>query len=114
MSDFHLSIEDQLPKLMRYATALTRDADDASDLVEDTVMEALAHRRDFSGDANIRLRLLTILHDLRTNPFRRSLEADGLSARAPGALLTLTQLDRALVDYPRNSGRSSCWSASKA
>jgi RNA polymerase sigma-70 factor (ECF subfamily) len=100
MSDFHLLIQEQLPKLMRYATALTRDPDDASELVEDAVMEALAHQRDFRGDGNIRIRLLTMLHDLRNNPFRRSLDAQSLSMREPEALLTLSQLDHALGQLP--------------
>lgn len=95
MSDFHLLLEEQLPKLMRYATALTREPDEAEKLVEDTVHEALANRDHCPRDGSIRLWLLTILHDLRDNPFRRASEAT-LPTRDPGAELTLSDLDRAM------------------
>lgn len=93
MSDFHLLLEEEIPNLMRYASALTRDADTAVDLVDDTVHEALAEERRCHG--NLRVWLLTILHDLRGNPFRHSFEAAAPVAE-PNAQLTLSQLDRAL------------------
>ncbi len=71
VSDFHLLLEEQIPKLMRYATALTRDADEAEELIAETIREALAEQRRCRG--NLRVWLLTLLHDLRGNPFRRSL-----------------------------------------
>jgi len=94
MSDFHLVLEEQLPKLMRYATALTREPDEASELVEDTLREALANQRHCPG--NIRPWLLTILHDLRDNPFRQAGIVVGLMDCDPAAALTLSRLDRAL------------------
>ena len=101
MSDFHLLLEEQIPQLMRYASALTRDTDEAVDLVEDTVREALAHPRQCLGNTsgNIRVGLLTILHDLRGNPFRQmTLGTPG--HRDPEAKLTLSDLDRALGQLP--------------
>jgi RNA polymerase sigma-70 factor (ECF subfamily) len=97
VTDFHLLLEEQIPQLMRYASALTRDADEAVDLVEDTVSEALADPRQCSG--NIRVGLLTILHDLRSNPFRQM--TFGVPAtRDAAAKLTLSDLDRALGQLP--------------
>ena len=96
MSDFHLLLEEQIPQLMRYASALTRDPEQASDLVEDTVIEALAHQRDCRGD--IRVWLLTILHDLRGNPFRQMTAV--VTVGEPTETLTLSQLDRALGQLP--------------
>jgi RNA polymerase sigma-70 factor (ECF subfamily) len=98
MSDFHLLLEEQLPKLMRYATALTRDPDEARELVEDTVREALARQRHCTG--NIRLWLLRVLHELRDNPFRQDCVLAGLFDRARAAALTLSRLDRALGQMP--------------
>lgn len=95
VSDFHLLLEEQLPKLMRYATALTRNPDEACRLVEDTVHEALASKDRCPADDSIRIWLLTILHDLRDNPFRRASEAT-LPSRDPGTSLTLSDLDRAM------------------
>jgi len=96
MFDFHLLLEEHVPGLMRYARALTRDADQASELIEDTVIEALAHRHEWRADDDIRIWLLTMVHDLRSNPFRLSFgPADG-AERDPAASLTLSDLDRAL------------------
>jgi RNA polymerase sigma-70 factor (ECF subfamily) len=97
VSDFHLLIQEQIPQLMRYASALTRDADDAVDLAEDTVREALAHPRQRAGD--IRVGLLTMLHDLRDNPFRQ-MTLGAPKTRSPAAPLTLSDLDRALGQLP--------------
>ena len=97
MSDFHLLLEEEIPKLLRYATALTRNADEAVELVEDTLREALAEERRCHG--SLRVWLLTILHDLRGNPFRGGFEA-AASVADPSATLTLSQLDRALGQLP--------------
>jgi RNA polymerase sigma-70 factor, ECF subfamily len=98
VSDFHLLLEEEIPKLLRYATALTRDADEAADLVEETVREALAEQRRCCG--NLRVWLLTILHDLRGNPFRYSFDNAETPAADPKSPLTLSQLDRALGQLP--------------
>jgi RNA polymerase sigma-70 factor, ECF subfamily len=100
MSDFHLLLEEQIPQLTRYASALTRDPDQASDLVEDAVIEALANPHRRRGDADIRLWLLTIVHDLRDNPFRQAACDAVAPYRGPAAPLTLSDLDRALGQLP--------------
>ncbi len=96
MSDFHFLLEEQIPNLMRYASALTRDADEAGELVEDTVREALANQRQRGNKAATRTWLYTILHDLRGNPFRHISGPTGIANSDPKTLLTLSQLDRAL------------------
>ncbi len=100
MSDFQMLVKDQLPRLIRYAAALTRDADEALDLAEDTVLEALAS---YEKPSNIDLRvwLLTILHDHRRNPFRRANPLADLSRpENDAAPLSLSELDRALGKLP--------------
>lgn len=97
MSDFHLLLQEQFPGLMRYARALTRDAEQAADLMEDTMIEALASQASWRRGADFRVWLLTILHDHRDNPFRwPPSQFDPL----PEATLTLTALDRALGALP--------------
>ena len=49
MSAFHDDIESTIPALRRYARALTRDADIADDLVQDTLVRALRSERLFLG-----------------------------------------------------------------
>ena len=97
MSDFHLLLEEQIPALMRYARALTRDPEDAGDLVEDTLRDAMASRTELKPGTDLRVWLLTILHDHRGNPFRRS--PSSFDPERP-ASLTLSALDRALGALP--------------
>ena len=100
MSDFQMLVKDQLPRLIKYAAALTRDADEALDLAEDTVLEALASYEQPS-DTDLRVWLLTILHDHRRNPFRRANPLADLSRpENDAALLSLSELDRALGKLP--------------
>ena len=80
MVDFRQSVEEMIPALRRYARALTRDADIADDLVQDTLVRALRSERLFHG-GDLRSWLYTILTNLNRNR-RRSM------ARRP----TLTQL----------------------
>jgi RNA polymerase sigma-70 factor, ECF subfamily len=100
MSDFHLLLEEQIPSLMRYAAALTRDHGTAGELIEDTVREALANRHRHPGAGDIRVRLFTILHDLRGNPFPTTFCAPEALDRDATAGLTLSDLDRALGQLP--------------
>jgi len=71
MNAFRQSIEVMIPALRRYARALTRDADIADDLVQDTLVRALRSERLFIG-GDLRGWLYTILTNLNRNR-RRSL-----------------------------------------
>lgn len=71
MNAFRESVEAMIPALRRYARALTRDADIADDLVQDTLVRALRSERLFLG-GDIRSWLYTILTNLNRNR-RRSL-----------------------------------------
>ena len=71
MTDFRHNVEAMIPSLRRYARALTRDADIADDLVQDTLVRALRAERLFLG-GDLRAWLYTILTNLNRNR-RRSL-----------------------------------------
>ena len=71
MIAFRPCIEAMIPALRRYARALTRDADIADDLVQDTLVRALRSEKLFHG-GDIRSWLYTILTNLNRNR-RRSL-----------------------------------------
>lgn len=74
MSDFRVKLEAAIPALRRYARALTRDAETADDIVQDTLLRALRSEHLFhSGD--VRAWLYTILTNLNRNRVR------GLSRR---------------------------------
>jgi RNA polymerase sigma-70 factor (ECF subfamily) len=71
MTAFRSGVEAMIPALRRYARALTRDADIADDLVQDTLVRALRSEKLFIG-GDIRRWLYTILTNLNRNR-RRSL-----------------------------------------
>jgi RNA polymerase sigma-70 factor (ECF subfamily) len=71
MTAFRTAVESMIPALRRYARALTRDADLADDLVQDTLVRALRSERLFIG-GDIRSWLYTIMTNLNRNR-RRSL-----------------------------------------
>src|SRR5689334_24330335 len=69
MTAFRKSVEGTIPALRRYARALTRDADIADDLVQDTLVRALRSEHLFHG-GDVRSWLYTILTNLNRNRLR--------------------------------------------
>ena len=69
MSDFRQGVQAAIPALRRYARALTRDADVADDLVQDTLVRALRSEHLFHG-GDVRAWLYTILTNLNRNRLR--------------------------------------------
>ena len=69
MNGFQQGIQTTIPALRRYARALTRDADIADDLVQDTLVRALRSEHLFHG-GDIRSWLYTILTNLNRNRLR--------------------------------------------
>ena len=90
MSGFRQGIQAAIPVLRRYARALTRDAETADDLVQDTLVRALRSEHLFHG-GEIRSWLFTILTNLNRNRLRSL-------ARKP----TLTPIEE--TDAPDASG----------
>jgi RNA polymerase sigma-70 factor (ECF subfamily) len=71
MSEFHRLLEVEIPRLRRYARALARDADRADDLVQDTLMRALAKQHLWAPGTNLRAWLFTLMHNQHVNNVRR-------------------------------------------
>ncbi|MGH7246647.1 MAG: RNA polymerase sigma factor, partial [Pseudomonadota bacterium] len=69
MSVFRNEIESAIPALRRYARALTRDAETADDIVQDTLVRALRSEHLFHG-GDIRAWLYTILTNVNRNRLR--------------------------------------------
>jgi RNA polymerase sigma-70 factor (ECF subfamily) len=69
MSTFRHSIEACIPALRRYGRALTRDAETADDLVQDTLVRALRSEHLFHG-GDVRAWMFTILTNLNRNRLR--------------------------------------------
>jgi RNA polymerase sigma-70 factor (ECF subfamily) len=69
VSGFRSGVEAAVPALRRYARALTRDAELADDLVQDTLVRALRSEHLFHG-GEVRSWLYTILTNLNRNRLR--------------------------------------------
>jgi RNA polymerase sigma-70 factor, ECF subfamily len=99
MSEFHRLIEHEIPRLRRYARALTRDSNRADDLVQDTLVRGIAKAHLWQAGTDIRAWLFTIMHNQYVNNIRHALreEASTLVATTdPTASRQLSELDRAL------------------
>jgi RNA polymerase sigma-70 factor, ECF subfamily len=69
LASFRQGVEAAVPALRRYARALTRDAELADDLVQDTLVRALRSEHLFHG-GDLRSWLYTILTNLNRNRLR--------------------------------------------
>ena len=96
VSGFRQGIQATIPALRRYARALTRDAEAADDLVQDTLVRALRSEHLFHG-GDIRSWLYTILTNLNRNRLRSL-------ARRP-ALTPIEDDDAADSPGPEAGGR---------
>ncbi|HET9718336.1 MAG TPA: sigma-70 family RNA polymerase sigma factor [Pseudolabrys sp.] len=79
MPAFRKNVEATIPALRRYARALTRDADIADDLVQDTLVRALRSEHLFHG-GDVRSWLYTILTNLNRNRLRSLARRPALSS----------------------------------
>ena len=111
MSEFHRLIEQQIPRLRRYARALTRNRDRADDLVQDTLSRALEKEQLWQIGTNLRAWLFTIMHNQNVNNVRRdvrvsaAVDIEWVSATLPAttdpsASRKMVELDRALARLP--------------
>ena len=73
MNDFAGMLEAQIPRLRRYARALTRDFSRADDLVQNCLTRAVAKQHLWQYGTNLRAWLFTILHHQHVNDVRRSI-----------------------------------------
>ena len=72
MSDFGRLLEAEIPRLRRYARALTRDVARADDLVQSCLVRAIAKEHLWQPGTDLRAWLFTILHNQNVNEVRRA------------------------------------------
>jgi RNA polymerase sigma factor (sigma-70 family) len=96
VSRFKEGVQLAIPALRRYARALTRDADIADDLVQDTLVRALRSEHLFHG-GELRSWLYTILTNLNRNRLR------SLARRPP--LTSIGDSDAPDASGPEAGGR---------
>ena len=108
MNEFGQLLEKEIPRLRRYAFALTRNMSRADDLVQDTLVRAIAKQRYWQWGTNLRAWLFTIMHHQNADGVRRSVregsavELDDpwpflIAPTDPIGALSLRDLDRALA-----------------
>jgi RNA polymerase sigma-70 factor (ECF subfamily) len=111
MSELSRLIEREIPRLRRYARALTRAADRADDLVQDTLVRALAKGHLWQPGTDVRAWLFTIMHNQYVNTVRRqaretaTVDVEQVSSTLvattdPTSSWQLRELDRALARLP--------------
>jgi RNA polymerase sigma-70 factor, ECF subfamily len=73
MTEFAWLLEAEIPRLRRYARALTRDVSRADDLVQSCLTRAVAKQHLWQYGTDLRAWLFTILHNQHVNDVRRSI-----------------------------------------
>ena len=100
-----------MPRLRRYARALLRDVTRADDLVQDTIVRALAKQHLWEPGTNLRAWLFTLMHNQHVNNVRQvrredmavdfeDVSATLIATTDPTASCQLRELDRGLARLP--------------
>jgi len=111
MTGFLQLLQTEIPRLRRYARALTRDGSRADDLLQGCLVRAIAKRHLWQPGTDLRAWLFTILHNQHVNDIRHSVregvrvEVEEVGATltvAPNAVaaLQLRDLERAIATLP--------------
>ena len=77
MNDIRESIVEHIPRLRRYARAMTGNSTRADDLVQDTLERAWSRRYLWRHGSDLRAWLFTIMHNIFVNQLRQNRERHG-------------------------------------
>jgi RNA polymerase sigma-70 factor (ECF subfamily) len=110
MNDFARMLEAEIPRLRRYARALTRDVVRADDLVQSCLTRAVTKQHLWQPGTDLRAWLFTIMHNQHVNDVRRGIregnnvdldEAPQLVVQSNAIpTLELRDLERAIAKLP--------------
>jgi RNA polymerase sigma-70 factor, ECF subfamily len=113
VDDFLELLEQQIPRLRRYAFALHRsNRSRADDLVQDTLVRAISKQHLWKPGTNLLGWLFTLMHNQNVNDVRRSVAREGFgyavgefhdtlaSVNDTSSTLQLRDLDRAMAKLP--------------
>jgi RNA polymerase sigma-70 factor (ECF subfamily) len=111
MNDFNRILEAEIPRLRRYARALTRNVIAADDLVQECLVRGIAKQHLWVEGTDLRAWLFTIMHNQYVNTVRRGAR-EGVAVSVSDAepslkraasqekCLELRDLDRAMAKLP--------------
>ena len=94
MNDFETRVQELIPRLRRYARALTGDRGTADDLVQDTLERAWSKLHLWRHGSDLRAWLFTIMHNVHVNQIRSRSSA------------SLVPLDDEIADAPVRATQS--------
>ena len=111
MSDFNRRLEREIPRLRRYARALTRNMVLADDLVQETLMRAVRKQHLWQPGTDLHAWLFMIMHNQYANQIKRIMRDSAIielkecahnlvATTDPTASRQLRELERALGELP--------------
>lgn len=101
--------------MLNFAYSLTRNADDAQDLVQDTLLKAIASEEKYAADTNLKGWVLTIMRNIFINQYRKMVKlstvhdetedgyilnaATDLAAESPEDLYSTSEIEEAIREF---------------
>jgi RNA polymerase sigma factor (sigma-70 family) len=76
--EFNTRIMNEKSSLKNFALSLTRNNDDALDLLQDTYVKAISYRSKFEDSTNLKAWLFTIMKNTFINAYRRNVKSRAL------------------------------------
>jgi RNA polymerase sigma-70 factor (ECF subfamily) len=86
--EFNTRLIKEKSSLKNFALSLTRNSDDASDLMQDTYLKAIRYREKFEDSTNLKAWLFTIMKNTFINSYRRSVKTRELISKGDDVALT--------------------------
>ena len=85
--EFSYSLQKLSSSLKPFAMKLTRDVDDANDLLQDTMVKAFTNRDKFTEGTNLKAWLYTIMKNTFINNYRRKSKQNTIFDNSPNEFL---------------------------
>ncbi len=76
--EFNTKILNERPSLKNFALSLTRNSEDALDLIQETYVKAITYRSKFEDSTNLKAWLFTIMKNTFINAYRRNVKSKSL------------------------------------
>jgi len=76
--EFNTKIINERPSLKNFAMSLTRNSEDAMDLIQETYVKAITYRSKFEDSTNLKAWLFTIMKNTFINAYRRNTKSKSL------------------------------------